>query len=312
MKQLDRESTPLPGRILAVANQKGGVGKTTTAISLAAALAVLERKVLLVDLDPQGNSTGGLGAGKDGPTVYEWLSGDAAFDSIARSTDLACLTLLPANRDLVGAEVELVSAERREYRLAERLAPVRGRFEFILVDCPPSLGFLTLNALTAADGVLVPIQCEYFALEGVSELLATVDRVRESLNPDLAVEGILATMWDERTNLSRQVLEEIRRFFGEKVFRQVIPRNVRLGEAPSFGKPIFLYDVRSRGAEAYLAVARELLERSAAGVPRGAPAGATGAETTETTVPTAPTVSTVSTGTADTADTAGRSGEEGT
>ncbi len=278
VKHSTGEPTAPRGRILAVANQKGGVGKTTTAISVAAALAILERKVLLVDFDPQGNSTGGLGSGKEGPTVYDWLSGDASFDSIARSTDLSFLTLLPANRDLVGAEVELVSAERREFRLAEKLAPVRGRFEYVLVDCPPSLGFLTLNALTAADGVLVPIQCEYFALEGVSELLSTVDRVKESLNPGLAVEGILPTMWDERTNLSRQVLEEIRRFFGEKVFRQVIPRNVRLGEAPSYGKPIFLYDVRSKGAEAYLAVARELLERTAA---RNRSSGQDGAQPAE-------------------------------
>jgi chromosome partitioning protein len=264
VKHSTGEPTGRRGRILAVANQKGGVGKTTTAISVAAALAVLERKVLLVDFDPQGNATGGLGAGKEGPTVYDWISGEAPFTTVARGTDLAFLTLVPANRDLVGAEVELVSAERREFRLSERLEQVRNDFEFILIDCPPSLGLLTLNALTAADGVLVPIQCEYFALEGVSELLATVERVRESLNPRLEVEGVVATMWDDRTNLSRQVLDEIRRHFGEKAFRQVIPRNVRLGEAPSFGKPIFLYDVRSRGAEAYLAVARELLERTAA------------------------------------------------
>lgn len=262
MKQSTTKSTG--ARILAVANQKGGVGKTTTAISLAAALAVLEKRVLLVDFDPQGNSTGGLGSRKDGPTVYDWISGEAAFSEVARATDLPFLTLVGANRDLVGAEVELVSAERREHRLAEKLATIRDRYEFVFVDCPPSLGLLTLNALTAADGVLIPVQCEYFALEGVSELLATIDRVRESLNPGMEVVGVVATMWDDRTNLSRQVLEEIRRFFGDKAFRQVIPRNVRLGEAPSFGKPIFLYDIRSRGAEAYLAVARELLERSAA------------------------------------------------
>jgi chromosome partitioning protein len=251
-------------QILALVNQKGGVGKTTTAISLAAALALLGRRVLLVDLDPQGNATGGLGVDKPslGLTVYDWLLGGAAFGEIARMTELSFLTLAPANRDLVGAEVELVNAERREYRLKEQLEPLRRDFDFVFVDCPPSLGLLTVNALTAADGVVVPIQCEYFALEGVSELLATIDRVRESLNPNLEVTGVIATMWDERTNLSRQVLEEIRRHFGAKVFSSVVPRNVRLGEAPSFGKPILLYDPKSKGAEAYAGIAKELLSRA--------------------------------------------------
>jgi chromosome partitioning protein len=246
-----------------VTNQKGGVGKTTTAISLAAALAILEHEVLLVDFDPQGNTTGGLGFDKSalGPTVYDWILGEAPFGEVARSTELACLTLVPASRDLVGAEIELVSAPRREHFLAARLEERRNDHEFILIDCPPSLGLLTINALTAADGVLIPIQCEYFALEGVSELLATIERVREGLNPRLEVDGVVATMWDERTNLSRQVLQEIRSHFGPKLFQQVVPRNVRLGEAPSFGKPIFLYDVKSKGAEAYLAIARELLTR---------------------------------------------------
>jgi len=250
--------------ILAIANQKGGVGKTTTAISVAAALAALERRVLLVDFDPQGNTTGGLGLDKRtlGATVYGWLFGNATFGETVRSTELAFLSLLPSNRDLVGAEVELVSTDRREFRLAGKLEPHSGEFDYVLIDCPPSLGLLTVNALTAADGVLVPVQCEYLALEGVSELLATVARVRESLNPRLSIAGILPTMWDERTNLSRQVLEELRRYFGEKVFRQVVPRNVRLAEAPSHGKPILLYDVRSKGAEAYLGVARELMERT--------------------------------------------------
>ena len=250
-------------RVLAVANQKGGADKTTTAVNLAAALAALERTVLLVDLDPQGNATGGLGVDKTGlsKTTYDWLLGEASFEEVARPTELPCLTLLPANRDLVGAEVELVDVERREFRLKERLAGVKDRFEFVLIDCPPSLGFLTLNALAAADGLLLPIQCEYYALEGVSELLATLERVKDSLNPALDLAGVVPTMWDERTNLSRQVLDEIRKHFGDRVFRTPVPRSVRLAEAPSFGKPILLYDARSRGAEAYLAIAREMLRR---------------------------------------------------
>jgi chromosome partitioning protein len=253
-----------PATVLAIANQKGGVGKTTTAISVAAAIAALERRVLLLDLDPQGNTTGGLGVDKGslGKTAYDWLFGRAAFGETVRETELRFLTLLPSNRELVGAEVELVSADRREFRLSERLEPHRAEFDYVLIDCPPSLGLLTVNALAAADGVLIPVQCEYYALEGVSELLSTVERVRESLNPRLVITGIVATMWDDRTNLSRQVLQEIRRFFGKKVFRNVVPRNVRLAEAPSFGKPILVYDVRSKGAEAYLGVARELLERT--------------------------------------------------
>jgi len=253
-----------PVAILAIANQKGGVGKTTTAISVAAALAALERRVLLIDFDPQGNTTGGLGLDKSklAATVYGWLFGTAAFGETVRNTELAFLSLLPSNRDLVGAEVELVSIDRREFQLAGRLVSHRGEFDYILIDCPPSLGLLTLNALTAADGVLVPVQCEYLALEGVSELLSTIARVRENLNPRLSITGILPTMFDERTNLARQVLEEIRRHFGERVLRNVIPRNIRLAEAPSHGKPILLYDVRSKGAEAYLGVARELLERT--------------------------------------------------
>ncbi len=275
MKQSTGESTGNPpARVFAVANQKGGVGKTTTAISLAASLAALEKHVLLIDLDPQGNTTGGLGVDKAdvGASAYEWLLGGTTFGAVVRPTELAHLHLVPANRELVGAEVELVSAERREFRLADRLVPVLPHFDFVFVDCPPSLGFLTVNALTACDAVLVPIQCEYFALEGVSELIATVQRVKESLNPRLTIEGVVPTMWDDRTNLSRQVLDEIRRHFGEKVFQNVVPRNVRLGEAPSFGKPIILYDVKSKGAEAYLGIARELLEREqalAAALPGG-------------------------------------------
>lgn len=266
------------GRVLAVVNQKGGVGKTTSAISLGACLAVLEKRVLLIDLDPQGNTTGGLGVDKTQlrRTVYDWLVDRAAFGEIVRGTDLKLLSLVPASRELVGAEVELVDAERREFRLRDRLEEVKGEFDYVLVDCPPSLGLLTLNALTAADAVLIPIQCEYFALEGVSELLGTIDRVRASLNPGLAIEGVIPTMWDDRTNLSRQVLEEIRRHFGDRVYRNVVPRNVRLGEAPSFGKPILLYDVKSKGAEAYLGIARELLERAAAASPAAPAPAATG------------------------------------
>lgn len=252
---------------LAVANQKGGVGKTTTAISLAAALAVLEKKVLLVDFDPQGNTTGGLGVDKGtlGSTVYDWIVGNATWGEVSRPTELERLTLVPASRELVGAEIELVGIDEREYLLARKLDALEEEFDYVFIDCPPSLGLLTVNALTAADGVLVPIQCEYYALEGVSELVSTVERVREGLNPRLSIMGVVATMLDERLNLSRQVLEEIRRFFGETFLEPPVPRNVRLGEAPSYGKPIFLYDVRSRGAEAYLAIARELLRRDLAG-----------------------------------------------
>ncbi|MFN7989889.1 MAG: AAA family ATPase [Thermoanaerobaculia bacterium] len=258
---------------LAVANQKGGVGKTTTAISLAAALAILEKKVLLVDFDPQGNTTGGLGVDKGTleKTVYDWIVGNASWGEVARPTELARLTLVPASRELVGAEIELVNVDEREFLLARKLDALEEDFDYVLVDCPPSLGLLTVNALTAVDGVVVPIQCEYYALEGVSELVSTIERVREGLNPRLAIAGVVATMWDERLNLSRQVLDEIRRFFGESFVEPAVPRNVRLGEAPSFGKPIFLYDVRSRGAEAYLAIARELLRRDLAGNDGGPP-----------------------------------------
>ncbi|HEX7615432.1 MAG TPA: ParA family protein, partial [Thermoanaerobaculia bacterium] len=209
------------------------------------------------------NATSGLGVDKTAlsRTVYDWIGGAAAFDEVARGTELPHLTLVPSNRELVGAEVELVNQERREHRLSAMIEPLRDRFEYILIDCPPSLSLLTVNALVAADGVLVPIQCEYFALEGVTEILATIERVKENLNPHLALAGVVATMWDERTNLSRQVLEEIRKHFGSLVFQNVVPRNVRLGEAPSFGKPILLYDVKSKGAEAYLGIARELLRR---------------------------------------------------
>lgn len=249
-------------QVISIANQKGGVGKTTTAINLAASLAALDRKVLLVDLDAQANATSGLGFSrqKEGPDAYDvLLSGDAA--SAIRPTAFPNLLLLPSGRDLVGAEVELVDRPEREGYLRTALEPAKGAYEFVFVDCPPSLSLLTVNALTASDSVLVPIQTEYFALEGLTELLETVDRVRAAFNPRLVLQGIVLTMYDDRTNLARQVTEDIRRHFGEQVYGTLIPRNVRLGEAPSFGKPVLAYDIKSRGAEAYLALAREFLRR---------------------------------------------------
>jgi len=253
------------GRIIAIANQKGGVGKTTTAINLGAAIAAFDHKVLLVDLDAQANATSGLGfpRQKDGPNAYDVLMEGQAIAAI-RPTAFPNLSLLPSGRDLVGAEVELVNRAGREGHLRSALEPVRGEYEYLFVDCPPSLSLLTVNSLAAADGVLVPMQTEYFALEGVTELLETVERVKGSFNPLLRIEGIVLTMFDERTNLGRQVVDDIRQHLGEKVFDTVIPRNVRLGEAPSFGKTVLAYDIKSRGAEAYLELGRELLRRNGA------------------------------------------------
>ncbi len=257
-------------RVIAIANQKGGVGKTTTTINVAASLALAERRVLLIDVDPQGNLTSGVGQkGKAAPagTVYQAItSSEPATDAhpYMVPTGIERLDLIPADRNLTGAEIELVTLPHREERLRVLVSGVREEYDYIFIDCPPSLGLLTLNALVAADAVLIPLHCEYFALEGLADLVSTMRRVRAALNPDLDIEGVLLTMFDERTNLGQQVATDVRNFFKDKVFRTVIPRNVRLGEAPSHGMPVILYDSKSRGAEAYRALAAEMLARTAA------------------------------------------------
>lgn len=249
------------GKIIAITNQKGGVGKTTTAINLAASMALSELKVLLVDCDPQGNTTSGVGVSKEGLvfTCYDVLTQAATVDQAIVATNFEGLDLLPADKNLVAANIDLVDVPEREFRLRVALNSVRDRYHYIIIDCPPALDLLNLNGLVAADSIIVPIQCEFFALEGVSQLLDTINRIREAFQHELPIEGVLLTMYDDRTNLTRQVANDLREFFGKQVFETVIPRSVRLAEAPSFGKPVISYDVRSKGAESYIKLAKEII-----------------------------------------------------
>ena len=260
------------GKVISIINQKGGVGKTTSAINLAASLAVAERQTLLIDFDPQGNASSGLGFSADkvsGKTIYEALVGQVGLDSTILETELPGLYLVPADQNLSGAEVELVGAIAREQKLKKVIESVRDRFHYILIDCPPSLGLLTINALTASDSYLVPMQCEYFSLEGLSQLVSTAGLIQGALNPRLTLEGILLTMFDSRNNLAHQVAEEVRKHFGEKLFQTMIPRNIKLSEAPSHGKPVLLYDIESKGARSYLEATKEIIERNMAKLGQG-------------------------------------------
>jgi len=252
---------PMAARVICIANQKGGVGKTTTAVNLSASVAAAEKRVLLIDIDPQGNSTSGLGLNKEGSTgtIYQALLHGSGLRAMIQKTALAYLDVVISNMDLIGAEVELIEEKDREKKLSHLVKEVDAEYDYIFVDCPPSLGLLTINSLTAAHSVIIPLQCEYYALEGLGQLLKTIRLIKQSLNPKLEIEGILLTMFDGRNNLAHQVAQEVKNHFGEKVFRTIIPRNIRLSEAPSYGKPVLLYDIHSRGAESYLNLAREIM-----------------------------------------------------